>query len=668
MFNFNDALFSIGIPESVQIVFVADLFVDDYVGGAELTTEALVSSSPFEVFKVKSRDVTLDLLKQGVDKFWIFGNYAELNPQLIPSIVGNLNYSILEYDYKYCRFRSPEKHHEATKIPCDCENQINGKMISAFMHGARGIWWMSESQKDHYIQKFPFLDSNRNHVLSSVFDDRTLAQLKLLRSSNLEKKGWIVLGSNSWVKGANDAIKWCQDNKKEYTVVWNKPYEELLALLAASEGFVYLPKGMDTCPRMVIEAKLLGCQLVVNDYVQHHKEEWFATDDVDSIFDYLHASKTMFWNSTRVMMEYKPTISGYLTTFNCVNQGYPFEQCIQSMLQFCDEVCVVDGGSSDDTWNRLVNLAHPDMINLSSKEQVELVEDIRTIGSSPHQTQLQPSKLKLQCIHRDWTDPRFALFDGMQKAEARKMCTSEFCWQMDSDEVVHETDAQKILDLARALPREALVIALPVVEYWGSSDKVRIDVQPWKWRLSRNDHRITHGVPGALRVMSPHPDSSLEYIAKEGTDGCDMIFADTLEPVPFVTFYSQQAEAARQAALSGHQQALEQYQQWFNSVVENVPGVFHYSWYDLKRKIRLYRNYWTKHWNSLYGKDLQDTAQTNMMFDLPWSDVTDEMIDELANKLNTQSGGWIWHRKWDGTSTPHIIVARSQPSLMKAKA
>ena len=41
---------------------------------------------------------------------------------------------------------------------------------------------------------------------------------------------------------------------------------------------------------------------------------------------------------------------------------------------------------------------------------------------------------------RDWDNKRFAVYDGLQKAMARAICTGEFCWQQDSDEVVHERD------------------------------------------------------------------------------------------------------------------------------------------------------------------------------------------------------------------------------------
>lgn len=636
MFNLQHSAFNVTkIPEEAQIIFVSDLFVDDYVGGAELTTEALIEASPLNVHKVHSRNVTMALLEQGSKKFWIFGNFAELNAQLIPAIVANLRYTILEYDYKFCRFRSPEKHEQTTGKVCDCDQQINGKLVSAFFYGSMGLWWMSEAQKEKYIQRFPFLGTSNNIVLSSVFSHKTLGYTKTLREkySNVSKSGWVVLGSDSWVKGKDQAIQWCVQNDKQYEIVWNVSYDALLEKLAKAEGFVYLPVGSDTCPRMTIEAKLLGCQLELNENVQHSAEDWFNTNDVSSIEEYLYTSPGLFWKGVQKMIDYKPSIGGYVTTFNCMKQSYPIRQCIESMLSFCDEVCVVDGGSVDGTYDFLLGLAKNE------------------------------SKLKIKQIVRNWSDPNFAIYDGLQKAEARAMCTKEFCWQMDCDEIVHEDDANKIVELARAMPKDALIVALPVVEYWGGYDKVRVDVMPWKWRLSKNDPRITHGVPGSFRIN----DSTLiGYHANSGTDGCDMIFNDTLEPVPFINFVTNEIDNIRRAALMGHEQALQQYQQWFNAAVSSLPGVFHYSWFDLPRKIRLYRDYWTSHWLSISGQSTSDTAENNMMFDLPWSEVTEQMIDELAAELKLKLGGWIWHRKWDRKiTTPHIKCFKLPPKIMQ---
>ena len=121
-------------------------------------------------------------------------------------------------------------------------------------------------------------------------------------------------------------------------------------------------------------------------------------------------------------------------------------------------------------------------------------------------------------------------------------------------------------------------------------------------------------------------------------------------------------------AMNSNQQAKLQYEAWFNNVVQNLPCVFHYSWYDLPRKIRLYRDYWQSHWNALWDKDASDTASNNMMFGIPWSEVTDAMIEQKAKEMKDKLGGWIWHRPWDGvTCTDSIKCVRTQPSIMLKK-
>ena len=633
--NFKEQIFvnpSRSIDPDAAVIFVSDLFVEDYVGGAELTSEALIEESPYKVQKIHSRDVNLAALSQGINKFWVFGNFSQLNPELIPSIVANNKYSILEYDYKFCRYRSTEKHHASTGQHCDCSEQLNGKLVSAFYYGSKALWWMSESQKEKYFSYFPFLREKDNFVLSSVFSKNTLGLLALLRNTNKDKKekNWIVLGSQSWIKGFEAAKTWCEKNEKQYEVVWNVPYEEMLQKFSSAEGFVYLPQGDDTCPRMVIEAKLLGCKLHLNDHVQHAKEEWFDTDSVEDIHDYLFASPKIFWTAIGKIMEYRPKVSGYTTTYNCVAQQYPFERSIKSMLQFCDEVCVVDGGSTDGTLEVLMKL------------------------QESHE-----GRIKVKEIKRDWNHPRFAVFDGLQKAEARKMCTGDFCWQMDSDEIVHENDALKIADLCSKIPSNIDIVSLPVIEYWGSSKKIRCDIQPWKWRLSRNKPHITHGIPADMRKI----DANGDLYAAEGTDGCDMVHADTGERLSHITFHTPDTEKLRIIALKGDEVALNSYQKWFNTVIQNLPGVHHYSWYDMPRKIKTYKNYWQRHWLSLYDKVVEDTAENNMFFDLPWSQVTDEMIDARASQISSGTGGWIWHSKWRGQKLPHITVNREEPKI-----
>ena len=71
------------IPSGCEIVLVADLFADQYLGGAELTTEALYKASPLKVHKIHSKNVTMKTLESGYNKFWIFTNFSQMDHQSI---------------------------------------------------------------------------------------------------------------------------------------------------------------------------------------------------------------------------------------------------------------------------------------------------------------------------------------------------------------------------------------------------------------------------------------------------------------------------------------------------------------------------------------------------------------------------------------------------------
>jgi glycosyltransferase involved in cell wall biosynthesis len=544
-----------------------------------------------------------------------------------------MKYAILEYDYKFCRYRSPEKHLEIENIECDCDNNVHGKLVSALYQGAKSLWWMSEAQMEFYHKKFPFLKDRPNVVLSSVFDEDFFLNMKLLRAKyeNNKSEKWIVIGSNSWIKGVDDAEAYCKDNDLEYELVWGIGYQECLEKLASSKGLVFLPKGGDTCPRLVIEAKLLGCELILNENVQHKDEEWFASDDLVDTESYLYATRDRFWNGIKSDMNFSATLSGYTTTKDCIEQNYPWRECITSLLGFCNEVVVVDGGSKDGTWEELEEWAKGE------------------------------EKLVIHQEERDWNHERFAVFDGLQKALARSICTGDFCWQQDCDEVVHENDYEKVRGICDNFPNNIDLIAMPVIEYWGGPEKVRADVYPWKWRISRNKPHITHGIPAKLRKFD---ENGYAYSAP-GSDGCDYIRSDNFDVVPCGSFYTQDVDNVRRQ-VNMNPEAKQAYQAWFNQVVNAFPAVYHFSWWDLERKIKTYRDYWGNHWKSLYNEGKEDTPENNMMFDCAWSEVNDEMIKARAEEMKNKLGGWIWHKKWNGEdTTSHIICAKDLPEVIK---
>ena len=514
-----------------KYVFVSDYFSDEVLGGAELTSEAYIEGRE-DVLRMKSSDVNVENIQKNMDKHWIFGNFSGIDLNLIPTIVHNIKYFILEYDYKFCKYRSEHKHIAAEGF-CNCENEAIGKLISTFYHGAEKIFWMSEKQMKEYHKKFTFLKSNENVILSSAFREKDLEKIKKLSCKSDGK--YIILNSTSWIKNTENSIKYAEDNNIEYKLISNLSYDDMLIEIANSEGLIFQPSGYDTCPRLVIEAKLLGCKLILNENVQHKDEDWFK--DKESILNYLESRKETFWKEIESSINRIRKISGYTTTYNCITQRYPFEASIDSMLGFCSEVVVLDGGSNDGTWEAL-NEKYGKNKNVILKQN-----------------------------KKDWTDDRFAVFDGDQKGKARELCTSEWCWQQDSDEVVHEDDYIKIQKIIRMTPKHYDLVALPVIEFWGKNDKVRVDINPWKWRLSKNKEYITHGIPDKLRKY----DKNGRLYADLGTDGCDYINKSDYSLIPFLNFYNKEIHNLKMHAMQGNKKALEAYENWFNNVISFFP-------------------------------------------------------------------------------------------------
>lgn len=538
------------VNKNCDIVFISDLFLRDYVGGAELTSQALIESSPLTIQCLRAADVNLQLMEELSDKHWVFGNWSHLNINLLPAVISNLSYSVLEYDYKYCKYRSPQRHANIEGNPCDCHDSLHGKLVSAFYYGAKSLWWMSESQMDHYHTLFPFLSERPNQVLSSVFDDKFFLTIKALRKSSQEsgaheRKGWLVLGSDSWVKGTDAALELCKTQGLEYEVIRNLPYSQVLEKMSLAEGLVYLPVGWDTCPRLVIEAKLLGCKLILNDNVQHRAEEWFSTDDILTTESYLYAARDTFWNGIRHFMDWVPTISGYTTTRNCLSTQYPWRQSISSMLGFCNEVVVVDGDSTDGT-----------------------LEELRSWSE-------KETRLKVHSIGRDGSHPGFSHQDWVQMTQARKLCTGKFLWHMDIFEVLPEKHWTRVVETCRTFPKEVDVLSLPVVQLLDKDNKVKLCASPWKNRLSRNLPHITHGIPWSNQRNDT--DSLLDASAAISSMPSTYVNSETGMAVPYGTFYSEEVNRAHSAAMQGDPGALSLYKDWFQRVTNALPSVTSYS-------------------------------------------------------------------------------------------
>jgi len=296
------------VPPKAQVVFVSDLFAADYEGGAELTSEALLlaDSGPDNFFRVHSASLTVDMLNKNKDKTWIIANFTHCNISVLNYLpISNINYYLIEYDYKYCMYRSEVMHKMQTKQDCDCFVKPYGKMVELLHKNSQRVFWMSEAQKNHFHTRLPSLkeeESNNPHnvVIGSIFKNEDLDFLMELAAERTTAKKlpieiWAIQNSQNWIKGTNETSAWCKSEEKVFRLLGGMPYREFMKALSTCHGLAFRPLDKDTCPRIVIEAKIMGLELALNDNIQHKDEAWFGKTP-EEIVTHLKTRASLFWS------------------------------------------------------------------------------------------------------------------------------------------------------------------------------------------------------------------------------------------------------------------------------------------------------------------------------------------------------------------------------------
>lgn len=252
-----------------KIIFVADLFAEEFTGGGELNNHEFcifLQKSGFEILKIKSSQVNSLFLKDNLNNFFIFGNFIDLDKKLFETIYKSARYIIYEHDHKYCINRNPATFINFL-VP---EEQIINK---EFYKNAKYVFTQSEFHKN-ILEKNLKLDNIIN--LSGNFWKQETINF-LYEKSKIEKiKKFVLLGSNVWHKNTAGSIDYCLKNNLEYEIInFNSNYENFLESFTRYDGFIFLPKTPETLSRTCVEARLSGMTVKTNQLIGAKNEPWF---------------------------------------------------------------------------------------------------------------------------------------------------------------------------------------------------------------------------------------------------------------------------------------------------------------------------------------------------------------------------------------------------------
>lgn len=255
------------------------------------------------------------------------------------------------------------------------------------------------------------------------------------------------------------------------------------------------------------------------------------------------------------------TLSAYMIVKDGIKYGFPLESSIAAASAIVDEVIVVDGGSTDGT-----------------------LEKLNSICSK-----------KIKILQRKW-DTNSPGFIGEEKAWAAKQCSGDYRIQLDADEIIVEPYDGCIKEIISKTNIDC--IDLPVLNFYKDNNHLRVEQNPWKFRIYKNIDNITHGPHGAARIFDAE---TMTIIANRNlSDYCEPIYEDSLEivnhsnPIESIKYLFQHFKYVN----NKNNKTLIEYIDSIKKMINKCPYILHVSWLNLNRKLEN-----GKFWDdTIYGK------------------------------------------------------------------
>jgi hypothetical protein len=281
------------------------------IGGTNFTSIAILGSREHDIEHIPCSKLTMAQVKGYSDRLWILGNITgifNLDKEIINELLSNNTFIKIEFDYNFCQYRGEMCHQILGKDTCSCPHGISGHPIIANIYDLivknnKFLFFMSQRQRAVYLRHLPFINFNRTEVLSSCFTKENFelfAKYRDLRSSTKRLSKYAIFGGfggwHSEAKGTWEAKRFCESNKLDYDILQVREYEDHIKTLSMYEGVVFLPIVDDTCPRSIIESKLLGLKVITNENAQHVSEYWWDLS-ISEIESYLSERPNFFWRT-----------------------------------------------------------------------------------------------------------------------------------------------------------------------------------------------------------------------------------------------------------------------------------------------------------------------------------------------------------------------------------
>lgn len=255
-------------------------------GGAELSNECVVAAGEkcgFSVVGVTPQNFREDVLRSA--EFIVVNNFFEFNNEQF----GMIQKAIHEWRIPYVKYEHDTREIRRENVSralfgwSSLNVFISPTHLSAHQHitNGRDIALPLAIDPDKYPAA-EMTDERRNTVF-----------IPTARKAGAGTYDWAHAHADKRYLICGQLSKPLQVSSSEGTP--NAKAEDMAAVYARAGTVVHLPDQLWAGERVVLEAKLCGCEVVVNSNVGHASWPWFSTDTREQLADRLSRAPYTFW-------------------------------------------------------------------------------------------------------------------------------------------------------------------------------------------------------------------------------------------------------------------------------------------------------------------------------------------------------------------------------------
>lgn len=271
-----------------NVIFIADYFEDEIPGGGEKCNEVIINllSKKYNISKVKSSLVDINLLENNINSFFIVSNFLHLKNNILNNLANKHKYIIYEHDHKYVKNRNPAVYKEF-KIPKQDLVNID------FYKNAKLVVCQTNFHADILKLNLEF-----DNIISASTNFWSEKELNILKNNINNKKEDLafILESSIEHKNMYGAIEYSKKNNLKYFTYSNVNYEQFINTISKANKFIFLPKTPETFGRVATECKILGMKLYCNNLLGVSHEDWFKKLEKQDLINHIKTTNNSFIN------------------------------------------------------------------------------------------------------------------------------------------------------------------------------------------------------------------------------------------------------------------------------------------------------------------------------------------------------------------------------------